>query len=176
MDGEFRLEPTCLSSDAPFSARRTAPRYCWTRVSASSYGMCDGREGRACQEQNKGGVIVVGDRAIWWDNVRDILFKGMCQSFLRQRYRKVSGSCRGTDTSSLHKIAVWSDVGQWCNLVERRMLSLCLESTKSSRWPWLWVGSVTDLVRLKMSMMSCSFLECSSSGQKRFSYRTTLDI
>ena len=43
----------------------------------------------------------------------------------------------GTDTSSLHKMAVWSDVSPWCNFVEVRMLSLCLENTKSSRWPWL---------------------------------------
>ena len=29
--------------------------------------------------------------------------------FLRHRYENVSGFCTGTDTSSLHKMAVWSD-------------------------------------------------------------------
>ena len=57
--------------------------------------------------------------------------------FLRHRYEKVSGFCTGTDASSLHKMAVWSDVSPWCSYVEMRMLSLCLENTKSSRWPWL---------------------------------------
>ena len=47
--------------------------------------------------------------------------------FLRHRYEKVSGFCRGTDTSSLHKMAVWSDVSPCCSFVEMRMLSLCLE-------------------------------------------------
>ena len=48
-----------------------------------------------------------------------------------------SGFCTGTDTSSLHKMAVWSYVSPWCSFVEMRMLSFCLENTKSSRWPWL---------------------------------------
>ena len=56
-------------------------------------------------------------------------------------------------------MAVWSDVSQWYSFVEMRMLSLCLENTKSSRCPWLWVDSETDWVRLNMSMISCSFLE-----------------
>ena len=43
--------------------------------------------------------------------------------FLRHRYEKVSGFCTGTDTSSLHKMAVWSDVSPWCSFVEMRMLS-----------------------------------------------------
>ena len=43
-------------------------------------------------------------------------------------YEKVSGVCTGTDTSSLHKTAVWSDVSSWCSFVEMRMLSLCLEN------------------------------------------------
>ena len=46
-------------------------------------------------------------------------------SILRDRYEKVSGFCRSTDTSSLHKMAVWSDVSPWCSFVEMRMLSLC---------------------------------------------------
>ena len=53
--------------------------------------------------------------------------------FWRHQYEKVSGFCRGTDTSSLHKMAVWSDVSLWCSFVEVRMLSLRLENTKSSR-------------------------------------------
>ena len=57
--------------------------------------------------------------------------------FLRHQYEKVSGFCTGTDTSSLHKMAVWSDVSLWCSFEEMRMLSLCLENTKLSRWPWL---------------------------------------
>ena len=69
--------------------------------------------------------------------MREILFKGAVSIFLRHRYEKVSGFCTGTDTSSLHKMAVWSDVSSWCSFVEMRMLSLCLENTKSSRWPWL---------------------------------------
>ena len=69
--------------------------------------------------------------------MRDILFKGAGVHFLRHRYEKVSGFCTGTDTPSLHKMAVWSDVSPWCNFVEVRMLSLCFENTKSSRWPWL---------------------------------------
>ena len=55
--------------------------------------------------------------------------------FLRHRYEKVSGFCTGTDTSSLHKMAVWSDDCPWCSFIEMKMLSLCLENTKSSRWP-----------------------------------------
>ena len=57
--------------------------------------------------------------------------------FLRHRYEKVSGFCTGTDTSSLYKMAVWSDVSPWCSFDEMRMLSLCLKNNKSSRWPWL---------------------------------------
>ena len=57
--------------------------------------------------------------------------------FLRHQYKNVLGFCTGTDTSSLHKMAVWSDVSPRCNFVEVRMLSLCLENTKLSRWPWL---------------------------------------
>ena len=84
-------------------------------------------------------------------------------SILRHRYEKVSGLCTGTDTSSLHKMAVWSDVSPWCSFVEMRMLPLCLENTKSSRWPWLRVGLETDWVRLNMSMIPCSFLELFST-------------
>ena len=53
--------------------------------------------------------------------------------FLRHRYEKVLGFCTGADTSSLYEIAVWSDVSPWCSFVKMRMLSLCLENTKSSR-------------------------------------------
>ena len=38
--------------------------------------------------------------------------------FLRHRYKNILGFCTGTDTSSLHKMAVWSDVSPWCNFVE----------------------------------------------------------
>ena len=68
--------------------------------------------------------------------MREILFKDLgapVSIFLRHRYKNVLGFCTGTDTSSLHKMAVWSDVSPWCNFVEVRMLSLCLENTKSSR-------------------------------------------
>ena len=70
--------------------------------------------------------------------MREILFKGAGVNLSEVSVRqKVSGFCTGTDTSSLHKIAVWSDVSPWCSFVEMNMLSLCLENTKSSRWPWL---------------------------------------
>ena len=38
--------------------------------------------------------------------------------FLRHWYEKVSGFCTGTNTPSLHKMAVWSDVSPWCSFVE----------------------------------------------------------
>ena len=57
--------------------------------------------------------------------------------FFRYRYEKVLGFCTGTNASSLHKMAVWSDASPWCSFVEMRMLSLCLENAKSSRWSWL---------------------------------------
>ena len=31
------------------------------------------------------------------------------------------------DASSLHKMAVWSDVSPWCSFVKMRMLLLCVE-------------------------------------------------
>ena len=65
-----------------------------------------GREARACEGRNMDGIVVT-DRT------------------LRHRYEKVSGFCRGTDTSNLHKMAVWSDVSPWWSFVEMRMLSLC---------------------------------------------------
>ena len=52
--------------------------------------------------------------------------------FLRHWYKNVLGFCTGTDTSSLRKMAVWSDVSPWCNFVEVRMLSFCLKNAKSS--------------------------------------------
>ena len=55
--------------------------------------------------------------------------------FLRHRYEKVSGFCTGTDTSSLHKTAVWSDVSPWSSFVETRLLSLCVENTKVKQMP-----------------------------------------
>ena len=64
--------------------------------------------------------------------------------FLRHQYVKVSGFCTGTDTIRLHKMAVWSDVSPWCSFVEMRMLSLCLEKTKSSRLGY--VNHVYDIV------------------------------
>ena len=33
----------------------------------------------------------------------------------RHRYENVSGFCTGTVASSLHKMAVWSDVSPWCS-------------------------------------------------------------
>ena len=69
---------------------------------------------------------------------REICLKAPVSIFLKHRYEKVSGFSTGTDTPSLHKMAVWSDdVSPWCSCVEMRMLSLCLENTKSSRWPWM---------------------------------------
>ena len=38
--------------------------------------------------------------------------------FLRHRYENVLGFCTGTDTSSLHKMAVSSDVSPWCSFVK----------------------------------------------------------
>ena len=69
--------------------------------------------------------------------MREILFKGTGVNLFEASVRKSFRFCTGTDTSSLHKMAVWSDVSPWCNFVAVRMLSLCLENTKSSRWPWL---------------------------------------
>ena len=70
--------------------------------------------------------------------MREILFKGAGVNLFEASVQKrFSFFCTGTDTSSLHKMAVWSDVSPWRNFVEVRMLSLCLENTKSSRWPWL---------------------------------------
>ena len=59
--------------------------------------------------------------------MREILFKGAGVNLSEASVRKVSGFCSGTDTASLHKMAVWSDVSPWCSSVEMRMLSLCLE-------------------------------------------------
>ena len=55
--------------------------------------------------------------------MREILFKsaGVNPIFLRYRYEKVSGFCTGTDTSNLHKMAVWSDVSPWCSFAEMKM-------------------------------------------------------
>ena len=58
------------------------------------------------------------------------MVKGAGVNLFEASVREVSGFCTGTDTSSLHKMAVWSDVSPWCSFVEVRMLSLCLEITK----------------------------------------------
>ena len=54
-------------------------------------------------------TIVVTDRTSVWGSIRKILFKAPMSNFLRHWYQKVSGFCTGTDTSNLHKRAVWSD-------------------------------------------------------------------
>ena len=40
--------------------------------------------------------------------MREILFKGAGVNLFEASVRKVSGFCTGTDTSNLHKMAVWS--------------------------------------------------------------------
>ena len=100
-------------------------------------------------------VIVVTDRTDLWDSVREILFKGAGVNLFEASVR----SFRFLYGYRYIKFAQDGCVVRWCSFVEMRMLSLCLENTKSSRWPWLWVGSETDWVRLNMSMISCSFLE-----------------
>ena len=57
--------------------------------------------------------------------------------FLRKR-DEVSSFRTGTDTS---KMAVWWGVNPWRSLAESKMLSFCLENTKSSRRPRLWVSN-----------------------------------
>ena len=50
--------------------------------------------------------------------MREILFKGAGVNLFKALVRESTG----TDTSSLHKMAVWSDVSPWCSFVEIRML------------------------------------------------------
>ena len=114
-------------------------------------------------------VIVATDRTDLWGSVREIL-----SILLRHWYEKVSGFCAGTYTSSLHKMAVWSEVSPWCSFVEMRMLSLCLENTKSSRWPWLWVGSEMDWTGLGWTCLWCSFLELLFSAFSEWKLKSPL--
>ena len=61
--------------------------------------------------------------------MREILFKGagvnLFDASVQKRFRFLYRY--RLYTSSLHKMAVWSDVSPWCSFVEMRMLSLCLE-------------------------------------------------
>ena len=59
--------------------------------------------------------------------MREILLKSAGVNFFEASVRESFRLCRGIDTSSLHKMAVWSDVSPCCSFVEMRMLSLCLE-------------------------------------------------
>ena len=80
-------------------------------------------------------VTVVTDRTGLLDSVRETLFKGAGVNLFKASVRESTG----TDTSSLHKMAVWSDASPWCRFIQMKMkmLSFCLENAKSSRWPWL---------------------------------------
>ena len=60
--------------------------------------------------------------------MRQVLFKGAGINLFEASVRESRGFLYGY-RSSLHKMAVWSDVRPWCSLVEMRVLSLCLENS-----------------------------------------------
>ena len=111
VDGEFRLEQTslCLLT-LPFQLTEllcdTAEPGCWLHCT----GCTMAERGMLVKDRTKV-VIVVGDRATFHEITSErSCLKVFVSIFLRQWYRKDSGSRSGTDTASLHKIAVWSDV------------------------------------------------------------------
>ena len=69
--------------------------------------------------------------------MREILFKGAGVNLFEASVQKRFRFLYRYRYIKFAQDGCVSDVSPWCNFVEVRLLSLCLENTKSSRWPWL---------------------------------------